>query len=226
MAKQPYLVVTRVRGKLIAHFQDELRRATTTELIETRQLSLSRSLIWYSFKLYIPKEKCRKFYSNVILINIYNIYIFIPIIIQLNLFSFAFSSQVPRAVICSFITYHRSLPTQIWPPPFCPLAMSYRPKCLSINRQVYQNALVSFHLIIRNRHRWPSRPWTAFRWARSDSRCNWRSPRMHRSLTRARKERERIIERDREKFLNSQQQHHQLHQQNQQQPTTSAGWRW
>lgn len=62
--------------------------------------------------------------------------------------------------------------------------MSFRPRCLSINRQVYRNALDLFHLIIRNRHRWPSRQWMAFRWARSDSRCSWRSPRMHPSLTR------------------------------------------
>lgn len=95
--------------------------------------------------------------------------------------------QVLKAAICLSITCHRSLPTPIWLQLSCHLGTLSRQRCSLISRRVSRNVSVSFPSIIRSRHRWPLSQWTAFRWARSVWRCNWRSPRMHPNRTRTKK---------------------------------------
>lgn len=87
--------------------------------------------------------------------------------------------QTFLSIIC-----RKNLPTQIWHRHFYHSAPSYRPKCLSTNKRIYQNVLDLFHMIIMIRHRRPSKQCMVFKLERSDWKFNWKNQKMPRSLIR------------------------------------------
>lgn len=83
-----------------------------------------------------------------------------------------------------FIICHKSSPIRIWQRHFYHLVRWFRPKCSSTNKRICPNVLVSFHMIIMNQHRRPSKQCMAFKLERNDWKCNWKNQKMPRSLTR------------------------------------------
>lgn len=82
-------------------------------------------------------------------------------------------TQGQTVVIYLSIIYLKSLPTPIWQQHFCRLVMWCRPKCLSINRQIYQNVSVLCHTTMYIRLSRLYRLCMDFKSVRNAWKCNW-----------------------------------------------------
>lgn len=93
-------------------------------------------------------------------------------------------SQDQKDVIYLYIICHKSLLTQIWHPHLYHSEMWFPQKFSSTSKQIYQNVLDSYLLIIRNRRRQPSKQCTVSRLVPNDSKSSSRNQRIHQNHTR------------------------------------------
>lgn len=87
-------------------------------------------------------------------------------------------------VTCSYTICHKNSPTRIWRQASSHSEMLYRQRCLSISKQIYQNVLVLYHLIIQNQHNKPLSQCMDFKLGQKDLKFSSKSQRMLQSPTR------------------------------------------
>lgn len=95
-----------------------------------------------------------------------------------------YNQKVQMDVICSYTICHKNLPILIWHQVFSLLEMLYLQKCLLINKQIYQNVLVLYHLIIQNQHNKQLSQCMDFKLGQKDLKFSSKSQRMLQSPTR------------------------------------------